>query len=296
MLKILLYCLFFLISLSSIGSSKKSCSEILNDLPYQSIDRENVVIKRVADKSYLAISYSSYKDHILLVNFSSSFTSEQKDYFLKVLRELIGVLPKNHYNKIDEINILDKKSFDTKGESSIDIFNPSRTILIFYSTISGENNLNTNYRESLFFHEFAHALSIKVFGKYIPKGYDEAIFKDGNFVSSHSKRRAAEDFADSVALYLVTRGGIDDQTIDYSELNNKLFTSFYLDEKMGRKISTKGVRNLFKHRYEFIDKLFVEQEYIKSSFSAKIRKVTYHSIPLYLMVGVPLFLFVIVGG
>lgn len=141
------------------------------------------------------------------------FGKEEADELIKNIVWMILELPLVHLDALKEVYVMETPS------RSQDSDNKSLGEGYFMGASSGKCELYPVSHETIaknpllareaFFHEFGHLLAAKLSGDVfkVPDGYLRVASEDANQVSEYGATAIWEDFAETVRLYLLSKGG-----------------------------------------------------------------------------------------
>ncbi len=131
------------------------------------------------------------------------YTDKEKNT-INILKSYINTAPKNLLVNVKEIKMIPySNSSNIAGTTKDEII-----------TLYNFSKYNANTQKNIIYHEIAHTWAKKLMDKkiidYSYTKYNEFVSKDNNFVSGYAKDfadghngRLSEDFADSVAFYII---------------------------------------------------------------------------------------------
>ena len=155
-------------------------------------------------RSYLAKITLPSKEHTIRIIVPGEDT-EIHEQLIASLHKNLGELPQRHIESLKKIIINPQPNFeDAKTMAQADPFSTMYFFAREYST-QLQNNHYLTYSTTA--HEMGHLISQYLYGKYVPPGWKDAIRLDNLMVSNYGNTSAAEDFAETVALYLQSYGG-----------------------------------------------------------------------------------------
>lgn len=231
-----------------------------NQIPFVPIGKENIRIIKDSPYKIELIGKNGGK-HYIDLNMPTKYYYKE-EYIERVKNKLIdtlSLLPRSHYDKISSIQIkADQKPHSprTHGDAgSPNEYTFETELRFFRPEGQDENAVTLKTGRHAIIHEFGHAVSRALYRTSEPKGYEDAIKLDRNEVGSYAKVNVSEDFAETVAMYILLKGGLNFDKGLAKKLQKESLRDYYFSMHD----NPFSIRTKFKHRFAYLDKFFDDQ-------------------------------------
>jgi len=170
------------------------------EIKFTNSENESVIFTYyISDENGLIQNYKLENEqaYVKTVNDVKILYTNKDSKKIDYVENIINKLPTNLKTNVSEIELLPVKH----SSNAAGITNYNKITLYNLSNYSNSEIKRIIIHEIT--HTWAHDLRTKKIIDYSYTNYEKAVKKDNNYVTNYSKNSLSEDFADSVAYYLI---------------------------------------------------------------------------------------------